>query len=122
MPFKIKTQCVVAFCKNTTTRGNMCEYHYRTRERNISDKKRERQRLYSSERWKKVRDIVLRNSPACKRCGRLAVEVDHIIPTSRGGEMFDLDNLQALCLECHRQKSYAENLQNYSKKDTSQAK
>jgi 5-methylcytosine-specific restriction endonuclease McrA len=36
------------------------------------------------------------------------VEVDHIIPLSRGGAVRDEDNIQSLCAECHRAKSMRE--------------
>lgn len=32
-------------------------------------------------------------------------EVDHIKPVSKGGKVFDLDNLQVLCQKCNRKKS-----------------
>lgn len=34
----------------------------------------------------------------------LAVEVDHIIPKSRGGQLYAIDNLQLSHRECNRQK------------------
>lgn len=34
----------------------------------------------------------------------LAVEVDHIVPRSRGGQLYDLDNLQLTHSKCNRQK------------------
>lgn len=34
----------------------------------------------------------------------LAVEVDHIVPTSRGGSFYDLENLQLLHMRCNRKK------------------
>ena len=34
----------------------------------------------------------------------LAVEVDHIIPSSRGGAIYDLDNLQLTHSRCNRKK------------------
>ena len=34
----------------------------------------------------------------------LAVEVDHIIPRSRGGAIYDLDNLQLTHSKCNRKK------------------
>lgn len=33
-----------------------------------------------------------------------AVEVDHIIPTSRGGQLYELSNLQLLHMVCNRKK------------------
>lgn len=34
----------------------------------------------------------------------LAVEVDHIVPRSRGGAMYELDNLQLTHSKCNRKK------------------
>lgn len=34
----------------------------------------------------------------------LAVEVDHIVPRSRGGSMYELDNLQLTHSRCNRKK------------------
>lgn len=34
----------------------------------------------------------------------LAVEVDHIVPRSRGGAIYDLDNLQLTHSKCNRKK------------------
>lgn len=34
----------------------------------------------------------------------LAVEVDHIVPRSRGGAIYELDNLQLTHSRCNRQK------------------
>lgn len=31
--------------------------------------------------------------------------VDHIIPISKGGPVFDLGNMQLLCWQCHRKKT-----------------
>lgn len=35
-------------------------------------------------------------------------EADHIIPVERGGAACGLDNIQTLCVRCHRQKTAAE--------------
>ena len=42
-------------------------------------------------------------------CGRVADEVDHHTPLSRGGEVYDEANLRSLCRKCHREKSAEEN-------------
>lgn len=34
----------------------------------------------------------------------LAVEVDHIVPRSRGGAMYEMDNLQLTHSQCNRKK------------------
>jgi 5-methylcytosine-specific restriction protein A len=46
---------------------------------------------------------------SCHAAGRIraADEVDHVVPLAIGGPDTD-DNLQALCIDCHRRKSAAE--------------
>ena len=61
-------------------------------------------------RWMAIRDRVLsRDAGLCQVCKlarliRPAYEVDHITELADGGTD-ELDNLQAICLECHRAKS-----------------
>lgn len=57
-------------------------------------------------RWAKVRAAVLRRDPFCRACTRApSVEVDHVVPRSRGGAVYDPANLQGLCRRCHRVKT-----------------
>lgn len=56
-------------------------------------------------------EIKQRDNYTCRSCGisthvepHLLIEVDHIIPVSRGG-LTERDNLQALCWKCNRSKS-----------------
>lgn len=58
--------------------------------------------------WRALRRQVLAEEPHCRACGGPASEVDHIVPLSRGGSR-DRSNLQALCRECHREKTRREN-------------
>jgi 5-methylcytosine-specific restriction enzyme A len=59
----------------------------------------------STRRWRTIRLRVLRRDPVCMICGRApSVEVDHILPVSRGGELYRLENLQGTCLWCNRSK------------------
>lgn len=67
--------------------------------------------------WKQVRArAIASKDPICALCGNpidmeakpytpLACEVDHIIPVSRGGAPYDIDNLQLTHHKCNRQKS-----------------
>jgi 5-methylcytosine-specific restriction protein A len=53
--------------------------------------------------------MVLAGQPLCVQCeteGRvtLATDVDHVVAKSKGGDD-SLDNLQALCHECHSKKT-----------------
>lgn len=60
--------------------------------------------------WRRLRDAILRRDaylcqcPECKGQGRLAHEVDHIIPVTKGGTD-DPSNLQAINRDCHKRKS-----------------
>lgn len=69
---------------------------------------------YGSTRWRKLRLIVLNHTPLCAECAAnghvsMATEVDHIKPHC-GDEklMWDVDNLQGLCHECHSRKTVKE--------------
>jgi len=70
----------------------------------------EDQRIYKSARWRRVREIVLSENPICK-CGSLATIVDHRVPISKGGAIWDGDNLQSMCEQCHNKKSAKESNQ-----------
>ena len=59
-------------------------------------------------RWSKLRAAVLAVEPLCRRCGDMAVEVDHITPLADGGAELDPANCQPLCRSCHTAKSAAE--------------
>ena len=67
--------------------------------------------------WQQVRKRVISSKDhVCALCGNpidmeapayspMACEVDHIIPISRGGAAYDIDNLQLVHARCNRQKS-----------------
>ena len=58
--------------------------------------------------WRKLRLMVLREQPLCA-CGRVATEVDHIIPIAKAPELrLEMSNLQAMCKSCHSRKTNAE--------------
>lgn len=64
--------------------------------------------------WSVIReDVFKRDNYTCCACGIRAermedLECDHIIPISSGGAQFDKQNLQTLCLDCHRKKTARE--------------
>ena len=60
-------------------------------------------RLYSTQRWKRLRRHVLdRDGWRCTTCGKPGrLEVHHVRATSRGGAMWDPANLRTLCRGCH---------------------
>lgn len=60
--------------------------------------------------WDKLRVLVMRRDKSlCQPCltnnrTELATEVDHITAKAKGG-LDELDNLQAICTACHREKT-----------------
>lgn len=55
------------------------------------------------------RKRIMQEQPLCKMCENKGivtsgVEMDHIVPLFKGGSNND-DNLQMLCVECHRAKT-----------------
>ena len=61
-------------------------------------------------KWEKVRLKVLdRDNWRCQKCGKAGrLEVDHKVGLERGGAGLDPANLQALCRNCHFEKSATE--------------
>ena len=61
-------------------------------------------------RWAAARRAALdRDGWRCQQCGRAGrLEVDHIRPIFEGGPVYELANLQALCVACHVRKSRAD--------------
>ncbi|WP_193636274.1 HNH endonuclease [Brachybacterium subflavum] len=55
---------------------------------------------------------ILTRDPQCQirgpRCEGRAVEADHIIPVTEGGDELDLRNGQGACHPCHNDKTQAE--------------
>ena len=65
--------------------------------------------VYNTRMWGRLRKARLMEHPLCEKCGKnLSVEVHHIVPIPRNADLltaktvgFDLNNLIALCRECH---------------------
>ena len=71
---------------------------------------RSNSKIYKGRQWQKVRRIILHKQPLCVIChskGRYttANTIDHIQPINKGGAVYNLENLQALCSSCHNSKS-----------------
>lgn len=75
-------------------------------------KKSRHERGYGTE-WDRLRNIVLgRDMHLCQVCLAAGVyrpgsQVDHIKPKSQGGTD-DIENLQSICKECHKEKTNRE--------------
>lgn len=65
-------------------------------------------RFYNSKDWRVLSLSRLQyDNYKCLHCGKIASEVDHIIPIQSpdGWELrLDFNNLQSLCLDCHNKK------------------
>ena len=68
--------------------------------------------VYQDPRWYKARAAVLhRDGYKCWRCGGVTdLQVDHIVPVTGGGDLFDEDNMQCLCGTCNRGKRVEDRL------------
>lgn len=65
-------------------------------------------RFYNSKEWRILsRSRLQHDGYKCVKCGKVASEVDHIIPiqTPQGWDLrLDFNNTQSLCLQCHNKK------------------
>lgn len=98
---------------------NRTPIHTTPQRQRIRDKALDIHKMYSSQRWRNIRDSWLQLHPFCERCQELAgngtitvpnaaTEVHHIKPISTaqdGQEMallaFDYNNLMGVCHDCH---------------------
>lgn len=83
------------------------------KDRNEEDRKKERQKVYNTSRWKKLRILKLQLNPVCERCGSIEnLQVHHRISPFDGyfsAQRFDelafgLNNLETLCADCHNKE------------------
>ncbi|MFI5877545.1 HNH endonuclease [Streptomyces sp. NPDC051445] len=97
--------CYVRGCTKRTTYRGRCPEHAPPAWETVSARNRLRgpeQRVW--DRVVRPRALV-RDGFACVLCGaREGLEVDHVVPVSRGGS-WTLENAQTLCQACHTEKS-----------------
>jgi 5-methylcytosine-specific restriction protein A len=114
MPKRPKKPCAYPGCPNLVKPGERyCEEHRKMRYREYDRTKRDKEsaKIYSSARWKRVREMKMKECGGlCEMClkeGRIvkADVVDNIIELKDGGCAFCLDNLQCLCNSCHKKKT-----------------
>lgn len=89
-------------------------YLKKTQKQQTSFKKKERDEIYTSTKWKKLRSAYLQQNPLCELCyneGRItpAIDVHHIISfmstdnhLKRISLAYNPDNLMSLCKQCHQ--------------------
>ncbi len=63
--------------------------------------------LMSERHWSYFKTrILLRDGYTCVKCGnKEELQVDHIKAIVNGGDMWDENNLQTLCINCHKRKT-----------------
>jgi 5-methylcytosine-specific restriction endonuclease McrA len=93
-----------------TGEGYRCRAHQRARAREVREKSRDWNWVYSTPTWRGLRRQVKREQPWCASsgCTELSAEVDHIIAMQDGGDPFNRQNLQGLCKRHHAQKTNEE--------------
>jgi 5-methylcytosine-specific restriction endonuclease McrA len=65
--------------------------------------------FYSSTPWRKLRAAYRKANPLCRRCGRKAQHVDHVVSIlTAPARRLDWWNLQCLCHACHNEKTAAD--------------
>jgi 5-methylcytosine-specific restriction protein A len=72
------------------------------------DLRKERQAIYNTRRWTKLRKEILMRNPICELCNKeLSEHVHHIVSfmdytgMERINAAYSSNNLQALCSSCH---------------------
>jgi 5-methylcytosine-specific restriction protein A len=76
----------------------------------ITAKKAERQAIYNTRRWTRLRKEMLMQHPICQICQKALAEHVHHIDSfmnytgqTRIDVAYNSDNLQCVCAECHNQ-------------------
>ena len=99
--------------------GGLCSEH--RRHQDAQRRNRRGSQLYKTQRWLRLRRIVLSEVLVCQcrgcdglhrhqPCYKPATDVDHIVAVSADGAEWDRANLQALCHACHSRKTRNEQL------------
>ncbi len=117
MPTLTPKPCRHPGCAALVASGGYCEAHKRVAPGSFADRARgsRHERGYGSQ-WDRLRaSVMARDAGLCVPCrvmGRAspARAVDHVVPKSQGGTD-ELDNLQAICIDCHREKTARESAQ-----------
>jgi 5-methylcytosine-specific restriction protein A len=83
--------------------------------RGFTHKRAAKEEQYHTTRWRNLSKLFRSQNPLCVSClsNHLVVaaqHVDHIRPISEGGAMWNIENLQSLCISCHNRKSAKERI------------
>lgn len=109
MPYALDKPCRWTGCPALVKSGvGYCPEHKReTRKQSDRQRDQSNRHVYATARWKRLRKMVLGRDPTCP-CGDGTTVADHIVPMSRGGQPYDLDNVQGMCDRCHNRKTARE--------------
>lgn len=115
MPYLPKTICPkCGFIKEGNEKCPRCSKEY-NKSYNVFQRDNEvHDSVYNQTRWRELREMALKRSKGlCEMCFKenkieKADVVDHIKELSDGGEPFDINNLQSLCVRHHNKKSAEE--------------
>lgn len=102
--------CLEPRCPEVATGRGRCDSHRKALERDRSRRRREVTKgIFKTKRWLLQRERVLAEQPICAICeSKIAEEIDHIIPLSRGGAPYARTNLRGLCRDCHVERHRAD--------------
>lgn len=113
MPAAFNHPCRKPGCRELTLE-RYCAEHRQYGDRQIAERRGTTKERGYAGAWPKLRAMKMAADPLCEACGRRGLvvagaQVDHIVPHKMNGDlMYDMDNLQALCTECHGLKSACE--------------
>jgi 5-methylcytosine-specific restriction endonuclease McrA len=94
--------CLEPSCPNPVAYRGRCQRHARQRNR---ETRSTNSKIYNSKRWVMTRRHKLSLTPLCERCDDIATDVHHRNDIQAGGDIWNLDNLEALCHRCHSQET-----------------
>ena len=108
-PARIKHPCLYPGCGELVTE-RYCDKHTKATTKAYEATRETATARGYTYRWQLYRALYLKKHPLCVHCkadGRItpANEVDHIVPTKRGGDFWDTKNHQSLCKPCHSRKT-----------------
>jgi len=90
---------------NEESAGKILNNKYYGNNKRKRERKYKKGMLYNTKKWRRFSKWYRKKYPFCKKCDKLASDVDHIIPIKEGGDPYNLKNLQALCKTCHAKKT-----------------
>jgi 5-methylcytosine-specific restriction protein A len=75
-------------------------------------KLKERNPIYNTQRWKKLRAFFIKRNPVCNKCKIKTSRVVHHLKEARifPELAFEMTNLEALCDTCHNRESQRESM------------